>query len=263
MLKLTSQNKLSFEPLKLRNKRVSKKSTTSKPSKSRNLCTLKLTKPRAKNIASEPSQSLAKPPLEPTTGCDSKTSPQSTQTKADKRDTFVSDLCYSLNEPLRKEGTSPCKTAYSVVAESVSLKTCRSRFDKFIYYENTSNRSPVSRRRAREPSRICVKEVGNFVNKPRKLRRICKKYISKNVPRSSRIHLYVKGAFARHSFMDGNNRTRMIGRLWSKHELRLTKEKLKWKLKEGQYPKMEPYFNIGVYKTQNHRINHCRFILRP
>ena len=72
----------------------------------------------------------------------------------------------------------------------------RSRIEQFIYFEG------VKRRRHklvdREPSRIPVKQLTCAFGKSRKICKAVRKYIRKNVPKSSKIHLFTsKGAFSR------------------------------------------------------------------
>ena len=72
----------------------------------------------------------------------------------------------------------------------------RSRFEQFIYFEG------VKRCRLklvdREPSRIPVKQLARAFGKSRKIREAVRKYIRKNVPKSSRIHVCItKGVISR------------------------------------------------------------------
>ena len=72
----------------------------------------------------------------------------------------------------------------------------RSRFEQFMYFEG------VKRHRHklgdREPSRITVKHLARVFGKSRKIREAVRKYIKKNFPKSSRIHMFTsKGAFRR------------------------------------------------------------------
>ena len=71
----------------------------------------------------------------------------------------------------------------------------RSRIEQFIYFEG------VKRHRHklvdREPSRIPVKQLTCAFGKSRKIRKAVRKYKRKNVPKSSKIHLFTsKGAFS-------------------------------------------------------------------
>ena len=77
-------------------------------------------------------------------------------------------------------------------------KECRSRYDKFIMIE-VKSRVKYKRhlcRRDREPSRIPGKRLSHLLKKSRKLRKLVRKHIKRNVPRSSRIHCFVY-AFSR------------------------------------------------------------------
>jgi len=89
----------------------------------------------------------------------------------------------------------------------ISIKTCRSRYAKFIYYNRIKYNYydvTVSRYnyqiplnyhavRDREPSRISVRRLTRALSlyKSRKIRRLERKYIAKNVPKSSRVHQYI------------------------------------------------------------------------
>ena len=69
---------------------------------------------------------------------------------------------------------------------------CRSRYAKFQYDNShvlnvTINRRHIGRR-DRSPSRIPAKKLSRVLNKSRKLRRIVRKYIRRNIPKSSHIH---------------------------------------------------------------------------
>jgi len=93
-------------------------------------------------------------------------------------------------------------------SQFISIKTCRSRYAKFIYYNRikynyyecdvyTSSNSRYNYQiplnyhavRDREPSRIPVRRLTRALYKSRKIRRLERKYIAKNVP--SRFHQYI------------------------------------------------------------------------
>ena len=52
------------------------------------------------------------------------------------------------------------------------------------------NRSPP--RRSREPSHVPLNYLSRILNKSRKSRRLIQEYISKNVPKSSKVHDYTR-----------------------------------------------------------------------
>ena len=70
----------------------------------------------------------------------------------------------------------------------------RSRFAQFyciptnVYVKE--NRSPP--RRSREPSHVPLNYLSRILNKSRKSRRLIQEYISKNVPKSSKVHDYTR-----------------------------------------------------------------------
>ena len=64
---------------------------------------------------------------------------------------------------------------------------CRSRFDKFVYF----NRPRTHGVRDREPSRIPKKRITRILKKSRKVRRLLRAYVRKSIPKSSRMHLLI------------------------------------------------------------------------
>ena len=73
------------------------------------------------------------------------------------------------------------------------LNDCRSHYGKFVYQKSVLTVRHFRRhvaRRDREPSRIPAKKLSRLLQKSRKLRKIVRKHIKKNVPRSSRIHRF-------------------------------------------------------------------------
>lgn len=82
---------------------------------------------------------------------------------------------------------------------SILLVGCRSRRDKFkadVAGKKLNRKCPTRGRRhklrCREPSRIPQKELTRVFRKSRKLRREVRRAISKNFPKSSHIHYYVR-----------------------------------------------------------------------
>ena len=69
---------------------------------------------------------------------------------------------------------------------------CRSRYDKFVYFNRP--RTHGIRVRDREPSRIPKKRITRILKKSRKVRRLLRTYIGKSIPKSSRMHLFTNKA---------------------------------------------------------------------
>ena len=70
------------------------------------------------------------------------------------------------------------------------VSNCRSRFDKFVYF----NRPRTHGVRGREPRRIPKKRITRILKKSRKVRRLLRAYIRKSIPRYSRMHLFTNKA---------------------------------------------------------------------
>ena len=86
-------------------------------------------------------------------------------------------------------------TQLSVIAsdendESFLIGNCRSRYDKFLYFTRHM-RTHAVRVRDREPSRIPHKKISSILQKSRNVRRLLRTYIKKNIPRSSRMHMFI------------------------------------------------------------------------
>ena len=79
--------------------------------------------------------------------------------------------------------------------EAFSVNTvcnCRSRYDKFFYFNRP--RTHGIRIRDREPSRIPKKRITRILKKSRKVRRLLRTYIRKSIPKSTRMHLFTNKA---------------------------------------------------------------------
>ena len=74
--------------------------------------------------------------------------------------------------------------------ESFSIKNCRSRYEKFVYF-GRHTRARAVRVREREPSRIPERKITSILHKSRTVRRLLRTYIKKNVRRSSRMHVFI------------------------------------------------------------------------
>jgi len=84
---------------------------------------------------------------------------------------------------------SPCQSKL----DKAPVTDSRSRYDKFI----TGKARPCRYRIHchtfdREPSRLPVKRINRLLNKSRKTRRIIRKHIAKEFPKSSRIHEWTR-----------------------------------------------------------------------
>ena len=167
--------------------------------------------------------------------------------------------------------------------ESVSIKDCRSRYEKFISFNCVITRS-YAIRRDREPSRIPVKQLARALQKTRKTRRLVRKYIKKNVPTSSRIHLFTKRrAFSREegcrkpvykSKLKRSTSTftvRTNGNWFVTHQKRSRKTITQTINLKSSNPTTNRPNNLNesaklnsvgsVYKNLNHRVNHSKFNL--
>ena len=79
--------------------------------------------------------------------------------------------------------------------EAFSINTvcnCRSRYDKFVYFNRPSTHG--IRVRDRELSRIPKRRVTRILKKSRKVRGLLRTYIRKSIPKSSRMHLFISKA---------------------------------------------------------------------
>ena len=74
--------------------------------------------------------------------------------------------------------------------ESFLIGNCRSRYEKFLY-STRHTRTHAVRVRNREPSRIPHKKISSILHKSRNVRRLLRTYITKNIPRSSHMHMLI------------------------------------------------------------------------
>ena len=159
----------------------------------------------------------------------------------------------------------------------------RSRFEQFycipsnVYVKENRTRP----RRSREPSRVPLNELSRVLNKDRKSRRLLREYISKNVPKSSKVHDYTR-AYVLHNAnafrerarkQHGNNRKPQK----CKEKIRINKpslrESYKFKkkfVKSKRGAKVRLYFRMtsrtsisrpAVFRDRNHKINYYAFSL--
>lgn len=172
------------------------------------------------------------------------------------------------SEPEVNNGSNYC------FPESTSTSILgRSRYAEFIYRDYVKS-SCHTVRRDREPSRISGKRLTRVLQKSRKIRRLVKKHIIKNVPRSSRIHLYTTCTFksARptvdysyntdqcrsvHNVKPRKKRVFTVGIKSHRRRNRKTAN-LKFKLKASSE---DISSESRVYKNLNHRVNYCQLSL--
>ena len=105
---------------------------------------------------------------------------------------LLSNVCSQI---LPNKNPKPPQLSENVTADnsesSAILTHCRSRYEKFVYQKSVLTVKHIRRhvaRREREPSRIPAKKLSRLLQKSRKLRKLVRKHIKNNVPRSSRIH---------------------------------------------------------------------------
>ena len=72
--------------------------------------------------------------------------------------------------------------------ESVNDLQLRSCYAKFVYCKCVGG----GQQRDREPSRIPVKQLSRALHKSRPYRKLVRKYIKKNIPKFSAMHLFTK-----------------------------------------------------------------------
>ena len=126
--------------------------------------------------------------------------------------------------------------------EVIKETSCRSRFALFIC--SVDRRRYGKGRRCIEPSRLPVKQMKRFLEK-RKLRKIIRNYVSKNVPKSSKVYQVIQAPFLRKSVVFANGE-----RIREINKFRMTK---KYPLRSSC--KMLSLENKMVYKSLNHKMN--------
>ena len=83
---------------------------------------------------------------------------------------------------------------------------CRSRYDKFVYFNCPRTRG--IRVRDREPSRIPKKKITHIMKKSRKVWRLLRTYIRKSILKSSRMHLFTNKAHEKFMHMESDVRVK-------------------------------------------------------
>ena len=125
--------------------------------------------------------------------------------------------------------------------EIIKESCCRSRFALFI--SSVASRRNGEGRRCTEPSRVPVKQLKRFLKK-RRLRKRIRNYVSKNVPKSSRVYQIIRIPFYRKTVVFGNGE-----HIREVNEFRVTK---KYSLRSSCKVSLG---NKMVYKSVNHKIN--------
>ena len=154
--------------------------------------------------------------------------------------------------------------------ESFFTKNCRSRYEKFLYLTGHTSTHDV-RVRDREPSRIRHKKISSILHKSRNVRRLLRTYIKKNIPKSSRMHMFVnegrvhvrsvhKRKVTSHSSAGKRIEYKCV---LSSKRMHRKYRKHKMKLKTNYYLNklMKSSSAPNVYKNLNHKINHCKLNL--
>ena len=163
---------------------------------------------------------------------------------------------------------------YYCCPESITIKDSRSRYAEFIYRHCVKS-SCHTVRRDREPSRIPVKRLTRVLQKSRKIRRLVKKHITKNVPRSSGIHITCRSFRRTVVYSHNTQQCRSAQkvkprkrRVFTSHLATTARRKnrktynLKFELKGNcRFPKaVSKYVSTEshVYKNLNHRVKFCQ-----
>ena len=128
-----------------------------------------------------------------------------------------------------------------LIMEIIKESCCRSRFALFI--SSVVSRRNSEGRRCTEPSRVPVKQLKRFLKK-KKLRKSIRNYVSKNVPKSSRVYQIIRAPFHRKTVIFGNGE-----HITEVNEFRMTK---KYPLRSSCKVSLK---NKMVYKSLNHKIN--------
>ena len=151
--------------------------------------------------------------------------------------------------------------------ESFLTKNCRSRYEKFLY-STCHTRTHAVRVRDREPSRIPYKKISSILHKSRNVSRVLRTYIKKNIPRSSRMHMFINVHLRRAHKRKIKFHSSVVKKIKFKCVLSSKRvhqkyRKHKMKLKTNYYLNklMKSSSAPNVYKNVNHKINHCKFNL--
>ena len=144
-------------------------------------------------------------------------------------------------------------------ADIINRSELRSRYAKFILKQEEERLHNPRRAftRDREPSRIPVKKLAQIMNKSRGIRGKVRKYISKNVPRSSKIHCYVNKCNFLHEKYTQCHRRRKMKRNIPLRSQKSSNHTISLKLLNTFISK---YLSC-CYKNSNHIMNYVKFAL--
>ena len=148
----------------------------------------------------------------------------------------------------------------NMVEEQVEVG--RSRFDQFhcVCREAFAKGSRI-RRRSREPSRVPINDLSRVLKKSRTKRRFVRMYISKNIPKSSKVHHYTR-VYNVHRATGVRERTCKRSNKRRSRTKRRKRGTLNFKRKTAKVKrgKVGPHYGIGMdaeFKDCNHRIHYC------
>ena len=184
------------------------------------------------------------------------------------------DNLHSFEKPNTPQLSVKCN-----VGNSEPHSESRSRYAKFIYQKSVLTVRHIRHvvRREREPSRIPAKKLSSLFKKSRKLRKLVRKYIKKNVPRSSRIHRFTY-AFSHERKKLSSDRATFSPQLKKTKRLQVHSRRRRKQTAAPQtfvfhfksskkrcksYTKsLDPNNSeAATYKNLNHRMNYCKFNL--
>ena len=168
-------------------------------------------------------------------------------------------LTRALQENIFENATQPSVVVDIDKKESVNNLQLRSRYAKFVYCKCVGGRQ----QRDREPSRIPVKQLSRALHKSRSFRKLVRKYIKKNVPKSSAMHLFTKLSVLNRKLDYLYVRLRSAAKKRSTQRTWWTAHRRKKpKTRRGRMKLRCNYTSVrSVYKNVNHRMNHTELKL--
>ena len=171
----------------------------------------------------------------------------------------VKQLTRALQENIFENAAQPSVVVDIDNKESVNDLQLRSRYAKFVYCKCVGGRQ----QRDREPSRIPVKQLSRALHKSRSFRKLVRKYIKKNVPKSSAMHLFTKLSVLNRKLdylyvrLRSATKKRSTQRTWW-----TANRRKKPKTRRGRVKPRCNYTSVrSVYKNVNHRMNHTELKL--
>ena len=168
-------------------------------------------------------------------------------------------LTRALQENIYENAAQPSVVVDIDNKESVNDLQLRSRYAKFVYCKCEGGRQ----QRDREPSRIPVKQLSRALHKSRSFRKLVRKYIKKNVPKSSAMHLFTKLSVLNRKLDYLYVRLRSAAKKRSTQRTWWTaNRKKKPKARRGRVKLRCNYTSVrSVYKNVNHKMNHTELKL--